>query len=70
VTKGTSDFNLENVLRKDQVNFIEDLHLELHVGQMQMSAARMTVESCIQLTVLEGIITWSINSHAFQKFLH
>jgi len=70
VTKGTIDFNIENVLRKDQFNFIQDMHLELHVGRLLMSAARMIVDSCIQLTGLKGIITWSIKCHALQNFLY
>jgi hypothetical protein len=70
VTKGTSDFNIENVLRRNQFHFIEDLHLELHVGQLLTSVARLIMDSCIQLTVLKGITTWSINSHALQNFLH
>ena len=70
VTKGTSDFNTENVLRRNHFHFIEDLHLELHVGQLVMSAARMIMDSCIQLTVFKGITNWSINSHALQIFLH
>jgi len=70
VTKGTCDFNIENVLRRNQFHFIQDLHMELHVGQLLMSAARMIMDSCIKLKVLKGITTWSINSYALQNFLH
>jgi hypothetical protein len=70
VAKGTSDLNIENVFRRNQLRFLEELHLELHGGQMPMSAARMIIGSCIQLMVLKGITTWGINSYALQNFLH
>jgi hypothetical protein len=69
VTKDTSDLNIENVLRRNQLRFLVELHLELHGGQLPLSAARMITDSCIQLVVLKGITTWGINSYALQSFL-
>jgi hypothetical protein len=32
MTKGANDFDTENVHRRNQFNFIEELHMELHGG--------------------------------------
>jgi hypothetical protein len=60
--KGTSDFDIENDRRRNQFHFIEDLRMELHGVQLLMSAARMIMDSCVQLTVFKGITTWSIKT--------
>jgi hypothetical protein len=51
VTKGTSDFDIENVLRRNQFHFIEDLHIELRGGQLLLLAARMIMDRCVQLSL-------------------